>query len=248
MNDETPDIHTLSGAYALDALDPQERRAFERHLDSCDQCRDEVRSFAEALAAVVDETEQAPPDRLREGVLASISSVRPLPPVTGAEATVVELAPRRRRLTAVLAVAAAVLGVALAGTAWRSITLQDQVTQLQASASDVSAVLTAPDAEMASGSASTGGRATMVMSPSTGRVALITEGLAPVPAGKTYQVWYVGEDAVVPAGFVGDGAVSATVLDGSPGDAVAVGVTLEPSGGSPQPTSQPFLTIAVPTV
>jgi anti-sigma-K factor RskA len=250
MNDDVPDIHTLSGAYALDALEPGERAAFERHLESCEQCRDEVRSFEEALAVVVDASEQEPPDRLRAGVLGAIANVRPLPPVTDSEddAVVVAFAPRRRRgLTTVLAVAAAVLGVALAGTAWRTVTLQIEVTRMSAAAVDVSAVLTAPDAQLATATATTGGRGTMVMSPSSGRVALITDDLPPVPAGMTYQIWYVGKDAVVPAGFLGDGAMSATVLAGHPDSAVAVGVTVEPSGGSAQPTSDPFLTIALPT-
>ncbi len=250
MNDETPDIHTLSGAYALGALEPGEQAAFERHLESCESCRDEVRSFGEALAVVVDESMQEPPDRLRASVLAGITNVRPLPPVVGSadDAVVVELAPRRRRgLVTVLAVAAAVMGIALAGAVWRSATLQNQVSELSASASDVGAVLTAPDAQLATATSTTGARATMVMSPSAGRVALITDDLAPAPAGMTYQVWYVGEDEVVPAGFVPGGSASATMLDGSPDGAVAVGVTLEPSGGSAQPTSAPFLTIAMPT-
>ena len=34
-----PDLHTLTGAYALDALDPDERDAFEAHLPDCDPCR-----------------------------------------------------------------------------------------------------------------------------------------------------------------------------------------------------------------
>lgn len=249
MNDETPDIHTLSGAYALDALDAAERAAFERHLESCEQCRDEVGSFAAALAVVVDESEQAPPGSLRDSVLGAISNVRPLPPTTdrAGEDVVVALRPRpRRRLTTALGVAAAVLGIALAGAVWRNIALQDQVSQVTAAASDVSAILTAPDAHMATATASTGGSATMVMSSSVGRAALITDGLAPVPSGMTYQVWYVSDAGAVPAGFVGTGSTEATVLDGTPVGAAAVGVTVEPAGGSPQPTSQPFLTIPLP--
>ncbi|MFX7198000.1 zf-HC2 domain-containing protein, partial [Acinetobacter baumannii] len=43
MTSDAPDIHTLSGAYALDALEPDEAAAFEGHLDSCASCTDEVR-------------------------------------------------------------------------------------------------------------------------------------------------------------------------------------------------------------
>jgi anti-sigma factor RsiW len=36
------DIHALSGAYAVDAVDDIERASFERHLASCPTCRAEV--------------------------------------------------------------------------------------------------------------------------------------------------------------------------------------------------------------
>ena len=35
----SPDLHHLSGAYAVDALDEAERSAFERHLAVCAACR-----------------------------------------------------------------------------------------------------------------------------------------------------------------------------------------------------------------
>ena len=39
------DLHTLTGAYAADALSGTERLAFERHLDDCPACAQEVREF-----------------------------------------------------------------------------------------------------------------------------------------------------------------------------------------------------------
>ena len=41
----SPDLHHLSGAYAVDALDRDERDAFEHHLSVCDACRAEVPSL-----------------------------------------------------------------------------------------------------------------------------------------------------------------------------------------------------------
>ena len=69
MNDEPPDIHTLSGAYALDALDPAQAAAFERHLESCEPCREEVSSFRAAVAAMAEDAAAVPPERLRSSVL-----------------------------------------------------------------------------------------------------------------------------------------------------------------------------------
>ncbi|MDN5767804.1 MAG: anti-sigma factor [Humibacillus sp.] len=77
----TDEIHELSGAYAVDALDDVERARFERHLADCPACRDEVESLSVA-AAELSVTETAPPASLRAGVLSGIKLVRQLPPLT----------------------------------------------------------------------------------------------------------------------------------------------------------------------
>ena len=46
------DIHHLSAAYALDALDERERVAFEAHYPSCEVCRGDVQAFRATLAQV----------------------------------------------------------------------------------------------------------------------------------------------------------------------------------------------------
>ena len=77
----TDEIHELSGAYAVDALDDVERARFERHLADCSACRDEVESLSVA-AAELSVTESAPPASLRASVLSGITMVRQLPPLT----------------------------------------------------------------------------------------------------------------------------------------------------------------------
>ena len=74
------DIHKLSGAYALDALDDLERARFEDHLATCDDCAAEVAELQETAALLAETTAAPAPASLREGVLAGISQVRPLPP------------------------------------------------------------------------------------------------------------------------------------------------------------------------
>ena len=75
------EIHALSGAYAVDALDPAERMLFEQHLATCPDCRAEVDSLREAAATLPEITLAEPPPGLRERLLADIATVRPLPPV-----------------------------------------------------------------------------------------------------------------------------------------------------------------------
>ncbi len=74
------DVHALSGAYAVDALDDIERAAFERHLAECADCRAEVASLRETAALLAETTAVEPPAALRDRVLADIATVRPLPP------------------------------------------------------------------------------------------------------------------------------------------------------------------------
>ena len=99
----TQALHDLTAAYALDALDPEERREYEAHLARCDRCRDELASLSEAstsLAYAVDPA--APPPQLRERILAAARAERP---------NVVPLRPRwalPAAATAVVAVAAAI--------------------------------------------------------------------------------------------------------------------------------------------
>jgi anti-sigma-K factor RskA len=270
MTSDAPDIHTLSGAYALDALDPAEATAFEGHLESCESCRDEVRSFRDAVGALADDVAAPAPDRLRSSVLSAISEVRPLPPVVPVEATTPivgtpidstprataspaasdELATRRaakaRRAPAWLLVAAAVLAVVAAGGLWRSVSLQQQLTSVTALAADVSAVITSPDATTVSGEVAGSGRAAVVRSASTGKAVLITDGVAAAPAGMTYQAWFITSDGTATsAGLVPSGDHTAVLLSGSPSTGAVVGLTLEPAGGSSQPTTKPVVAIMV---
>ena len=60
------DIHALSGAYAVDALDDDEREQFEQHLAVCPECRAEVRSFSETAALIAETEAETPPPSLRD--------------------------------------------------------------------------------------------------------------------------------------------------------------------------------------
>ncbi len=271
MTGDAPDIHTLSGAYALDALDRDEAVAFERHLESCASCRDEVRSLRETLPALVDDSAEPAPDRLRANVLAGITSVRPLPPVGSptdahapggaasgpdgaspgdAGAVDDELSrarqQRRRPVTRWLTVAAAALALVAGGATLRAVDLDRQLDAVSSSAAQVTSVLTSPDARTVSGPVSTGGRAAVVVSDSLGQAVLVTDDLQPAPAGRTYQVWFLGTDgSATSAGFVSDSSVGAVLLTGDAGTAGGVGITVEPAGGSPQPTTTPVLAVSV---
>ncbi len=112
----TDDLSVLAGAYALDALDDDERAVFEEHLRSCPDCAEEVRGLRNAATELSRLTEVAPPPQLRAAVLGAVAQSRPLPPrVDGAR-----VLPLRRNRTAALwqGLAAACALIAIVVSAW----------------------------------------------------------------------------------------------------------------------------------
>ena len=79
---ELHEVHIDVGCYVADALDTDERAAFEAHLDHCDSCSQEVAEFSETSAELARLVAMAPPRAIRGSMLSAIRSVRPLPPLT----------------------------------------------------------------------------------------------------------------------------------------------------------------------
>lgn len=207
------EIHDLAAAYALDALDPEDRWTYERHLDTCERCREEVaalRDSATELAYAAEGPE--PPPELRERILAAARN----------EPRTAKIVPLPRRwlfpATAVAAVAAACAAVGLG--LWAN-SLRDGPPQR------VVAVQGAPGNLIVSGD-----RATLVVC------------LDEAAPSKTYEAWVIEAQRPRPAGIF-PGGCSSVPLDEpvEPGDVVAV--TLEPAGGSDQPTSDVLATARV---
>ncbi|MGH3334527.1 MAG: anti-sigma factor [Nocardioides sp.] len=226
------EIHALSGAYAVDALDDIERAQFERHLAQCAECRAEVESLRSTAALLAETTATAPPESLRERVLADITTVRPLPPSVETQAT-----PRRRFRLAPLAAAAALIAAVGTGVIvtqpWA-----DDATQTQLSAVD--RVLQAEDAERYTQSID-GSQATLVRSPSLNKAVLVTKDMAPPPEGKVYELWLDHEGkGFVPAGLMSGGRQE-VLFEGDPAAALGAGITIEPEGGSETPSTAPMM-------
>jgi anti-sigma-K factor RskA len=89
-----------------------------------------------------------------------------------------------------------------------------------------------------------GGTATVYFSASEAKTAVVLNDASPLPDGRVLQMWYVGKSGPVSAGVMpsADGAGHA-VLQGryTPGDTVAI--TVEPAGGSEQPTGEPIVAV-----
>ncbi|CAL9278649.1 MULTISPECIES: anti-sigma factor [Streptomyces] len=248
MKHHATDAHTLSAAYALGALDDDEREDFDAHLQACEVCRQEAAEFQATAARLAAAVAQPPPSAAKAQVMTAIDGVRQLPPRVPVRSAAPVLTGTVRRRAVPLALAASVAAAALGGVlVWQTQNRQDleqQAHQAQQQLDAVSAVLAAPDARTIHGRAANGALATVVASERQNKAVFTAANLPAPGTGKTYQLWLDHDGTMRPAGLVqADGTVS---LSGNPADASAVGLTLEPAGGSPQPTTDPLLLMALP--
>ncbi|CAM3127944.1 anti-sigma factor domain-containing protein [Stackebrandtia soli] len=237
----TTQIHTLIGAYALNAVTDEERRLVERHVRDCESCAVELREFAATAARLADYTMVRPPARLRADVMAAVRRVRQRPPRSPSPDI---LRPRliRRWRTAIVTTAVAVV-VAIASMLVTLVVVEPTPP----SATDaMTAVLTAEDARFTAQDVDGGGRVSMVMSRDRDQAVVILTALPAIADTHAYQLWLVDDRGQVSAGVIAAGVNStAHVVDGL-GDAVLLGVTVEPAGGSRTPTLPMVADLAMP--
>jgi anti-sigma-K factor RskA len=220
-------IHELAAAHALDALDVDERTEFEEHLASCERCRADVAELQEAAAALAFAADAAePPPRLREQLLERARAER---------GVVIPL--RRRRAERVLAYAAIPAAAAAIGFGIWAGMLQRKLDHQRVVAGDAStaaAVLSDPRASQVALS----GDAGLLVVGRDRRGVLVVRHLPAPPPGKTYEAWIIEGGRPRAAGTFGRTEI--VVLPHPVPPNAVVAITIEPRGGSPQPTQKPL--------
>lgn len=259
MTDE--ELHDLAAAYAVDAVDDAERTAFAAHLPSCVPCQQVVAELSDVAVSLSDGLQVDPPPGLRDRVLrqvaieatasgqAEVSSGQ-----AGGEEPVQDTdrdgdpreqvvpfdSARRRRgqqggARNWLVAAAAVVVVGMGAWGVSQTLTPDGIDQV-ASAEDASEHTT-PDAP----------GLTVITSASADRAVLrLPTDLTAPPAGSVYQAWFIDADGDVrSAGVLSDTALEdrSGLLEGAVSGATAVALSLEPQGGSEQPTTDPFAVV-----
>ncbi|GAA2172805.1 anti-sigma factor [Agrococcus versicolor] len=255
----TQDREDIAGR-ALDALDHEERRRFDEQADEATLA--ELADMQETAAALGAAVAVAPPAELRARIfeqVAATEQVRPEvavvggrddeaaaqdaterePAHVGAGASTAgprELAAQRRwfqRPASVLAAAAAAVVLLVGGVG---------IGQAMRGPDEVSALVHASDVSTQTASLADGTRATLMWSHEQGDVALVFEGLSALDQEQVYEAWLMRDGEPIAAGVFegGDGSV-VHVLDGELQEGDGVAITIEPAGGSEQPTSQALL-------
>jgi anti-sigma-K factor RskA len=231
------DEHVLDSlpAYAIGSLDGDEVRRVEEHLSSCWICRDESNSFQ----TVADELSFAAPPAvpspdLKERLMQRVQAARPRerPPEQASKR------PWLPRLLPVWGLASLCLLIGLAGS---NLVLWQRLNQLQVGTTSLG-MRAVPLSAPVTGSTATG---FVLISADGEDGALIVDGLPPLEGDQEYQLWLIRD------GQRTSGAVFSTDENNYGGmriraprsllDYSAVGITVEPKGGSQQPTGTQVL-------
>jgi anti-sigma-K factor RskA len=211
----------FAGAYVLGAMDPSEREAYEAHLVTCSQCREEVDELLPAAEALpMASPPMLAPPALKARIMAEVEREAALLAQTGPEADRPERPRERRRFSWL--------------SGWRLAPV--------AAALLIAGVL--------AGSLLGGGmqtyefdRAGARLEVEGDRAMLVADDLPAPPEGRVYEVWLMpeGDGDPQPTDVLfmprGDGSAVAAI-PGPLEDVAGVAVTDEPMGGSDAPTGE----------
>jgi anti-sigma-K factor RskA len=218
------DPHDLLAPYALDALDEDERERFERHLEDCAECTEQLALLREPVANLAYAVEgPVPPKELRDRI---IEGARAEP-----RAAVIKLPRRNWALAAVGGVAAAAAALAIGLGLWAN-SLSNSLDRERSTKSALDQLL----GENATAKPLIGANGSLIVS-RNGRAAILVCGLANAPRSKTYEAWVISGDSPEPAGlFNGGSGCSPVFLTQRVPKNATVAVTLERAGGATSPT------------
>lgn len=246
-------MQELAAAYALGALSPEETRAFEAYLATSPETQREVAEYREVGAMLATAARgPAPSGDLKARILERVASSKVTPIAAG-----------RRQRPAVPAPMWIALAASLAVATWLGASLysaREQLAEREAAADSVRAALAVAQGRLTQREKTLNwilepGIELSVLN-STGsaepkiqffmnrqkRVAMVHAfNLGPAEAGKVYQLWFIQDGKPVPSvtfNAEADGHAMVENIEIPAGSGIThTAVTIEPTGGSPAPTS-----------
>ena len=234
-NPDMNELDELLGAFALDAVEPEEAERLEDYLRENPRARAEVEEYREAAAFLASTGDDAPAN-LWDLIAAQIEA-----PPEGQPAPLLDFRRRggprpvrrtgQRRVWQWVAAAAAV--IAVAGLSTEVVRQQNRLDELSSSQEALS-VSVDPTAQHYDLHNTDGSLAMRLAVRSNGETWIVGEALPTPPSDKEYQLWTIDGPAPVSVGVIGrDPEIGEFTADVT-GRRYAV--SLEPEGGSPQPT------------
>lgn len=222
------DLDELLGAYALDAVDPDERRRIDDYLAANPRAAAEVQQHRE-VATMLAYTGSDAPDGVWDRIVASIEEPPPAPGPDLARVMPLDEGRRRRsRLAAfgrwsLATAAAAVIAISAVLVITRDDGIDDPllaaVDAARADRDSRTAELVSADSDVA----------VEVVVDEIGRGYLLGDVLPQLPRDLTYQLWGVVGDDVISIGILGPNPEIVTFT--ARADVAAIAITIEPEGG-----------------
>jgi len=247
MSDAMPDMRDLAPAYALGALDGEEKRAFEAALATSPELQREVAEYREVSAVLAAGRPATPPAELRARLLERVRAEKVVP-MAGRK-------PPARPLFGIL------LGLGVAASTLLALGLGLRVRTLDRALASRDSVIAMREARLSERERTLNA----ILEPGTELTVLTTPGerppgiqvfrdrarnkliihafrLTPAPAGRAYQLWILPKGGnPIPSKVFNSEADGHALAEGIeiPANIVVDGfaITQEPAGGSPQPTS-----------
>lgn len=250
----------LKDAYALGALPEDEIRDFEAYLEAHPETQSEVEDIASIAALLaIAPAEQDPPKRLRRSVMAMVNAESGSRRERRAAPFSWRTSLDRMRDAFPARIAAGAAAALVVGLLSWNVLLQNEIQTLDGQNSSLQAEVEEAAAQAgtdaganteADGSrvlamqteGEASGSEAEVMAFEGDRAVLVAQNMPDLSDGQTFQIWVIDNGEAQPSGLFqpGEGPVAAVVEHSLEG-AETVAVTVEPAGGSPQPTTDPML-------
>jgi anti-sigma-K factor RskA len=240
MESECQRIEPMLAAYALDALEIDEKLQVEAHLETCPACQEILTQYQAVSNGLMAASPPVQPSRrVRENVLAQ----------TAPASQKIDWADLWRIFFTRMIPAGALLGVLLLlvfninlfRSTKQMLETQEALVRQNQTNQTALALLTYPDAQVAI-IEDENIYGTLVYDPGGQLAVLNVWGLKPLSEGEAYQVWLIEPDQTRISGGVFStpdqkGFTSFEIEAPTPIDSfIGIGVTIEPQGGSPGPT------------
>ncbi len=234
------DVKELIPGYALDCLDEGDRRLVSTHLESCPECRAELRAYQEVAGQLaLMAPDSAPPPGLKRRLLVRLQPRETThKPMKGKRLWWHQIPDMFQQISPAWGMVSLVLILALVTS---NVVLWRQVSQL-------SGITPTPVLQVVnlSGTDFTPDASGMMILSEDGEYGtLVVDNLPELSEDRQYQLWLIEGEQRTSGGVFSvsqDGYASLEIASPRPLDSYSgFGITIEPAGGSPGPTGEKVL-------